>query len=143
MTGAVLIGLSILLPMLGVNFANMKGWVSVVGHVLVGFFLYLRPRIQKEADAAWGENGSVQRDGSSSDRPALDHGQRSRAVGTWVRSPWRGGREVEGAGLERSQEAGAAVDPGRPIRFGRTRARGASRGRVSTPEIGARRRRGG
>jgi CHASE2 domain-containing sensor protein len=54
MAGAVLIGLSILLPMLGVNLANMKGWVSVVGHllVLVGFFLYLRPRIQKEADAA-------------------------------------------------------------------------------------------
>ncbi len=54
MAGAVLIGLSILLPLLGVNLANMQGWISVVGHVLVllGFFLFLRPRIQRDADAA-------------------------------------------------------------------------------------------
>jgi CHASE2 domain-containing sensor protein len=54
MAGAVLIGVSVLLPMLGVNLANMGGWVSVVGHVLVlvGFFLLLAPRIKQDVDAA-------------------------------------------------------------------------------------------
>lgn len=54
MAGAVLVGVSILLPILGVNLANMKGWLSVAGHLLVllGFFLVLRPRIQKDVDAA-------------------------------------------------------------------------------------------
>ena len=54
MAGAVLIGLSILLPLLGVNLAMMKGWISVVGHllVLVGFFLYCWPRIKKDAESA-------------------------------------------------------------------------------------------
>ena len=54
MAGAVLVGVSILLPMIGVNLAMMNGWISVVGHmlVLVGFFLFAWPRIQKDADAA-------------------------------------------------------------------------------------------